>query len=215
MEMIGYAIDAFIDFTGIIDLAVIIIAAVLASSVVILLALIFFLFFENRIRMAYASKFLKGIILFLALVLPLYTVYLYFSLNFLGIEPLESEDFRYMVGFHYWTFQRILPGPYRYIFYILLGIWALGVVWTGVIPFFRDRKVLKGLERYAEEISDPEFLELSRKVLKKDEQIKLYRSEFVLSPFLWGIRNKRIFLPAEEFAQKEKLLIYHHELIHC
>lgn len=215
MEMLEYAIDAFIDFTGIIDLAVIIIAAALASSVVVLLVLIFLRLFENRIRMAYLSGLLKGIILFLALILPLYTAYLYFSLNFMGIEPVESEDFRYAVGFHYSTLQMFFPRPYRYISYILLGIWALGAVWTGVIPFFRDRKVLKGLEGYAEEISDPEFLELSQKVLKKDEQIKLYRSEFVPSPFLWGIRQKKIFLPAEEFAQEEKTLIYQHELIHC
>ncbi len=208
-------IDVIMDYVGIIDLAVIIIAIVLASNVIILCASFLLRFLEERLRMAYVSRLIKGIVLFLALVLPLYMVYLYYSLTIVGVEPIESEDFRYMVSLRHWTFKMFLPRPYRFIPYTLLGIWALGVLWTGIIPFFRNRKVLKELEQYAEEISDPEFAEASRNVLKNGKKIKLYRSEFVPSPFLWGILNKRIFLPAEEFAQKEKALIYQHELIHC
>lgn len=209
------SVKVIIDFVGFIDLTVIIITIVFASNVIILCASVLLHFLENKMRMACLSRILKGIVLYLVLVLPLYTVYLFCSLNMLGVESVVSEDFDYTVSLRYFTLNMFLPGRYRLIPYALLGIWLLGVFWTGAISFFRERKVLKGLERYAEEIFDPDFLEISQNVLRKSVKIKLYQSELVPSPFLWGIFRKRIYLPAEEFTQKERALIYHHELTHC
>lgn len=96
------------------------------------------------------------------------------------------------------------------------GIWITGVIRKGLKIAEQNRR-FRVLYRFNQPVSDPDVLDRFDQVAKRAGLKKsplLFRNIAVTVPFLKGICNPAVVLPAGNFSQEEQVLIFAHELTH-
>ena len=172
---------------------------------------------ERVASMGELSGILKGIILYTAFGLPVMVGVAIFKFTFVGRSYVVSEDLEHGWIMRHVPFSIYSPWWVRILFWVLCLVWLLGLLWFGARKLRRTGRLLKRLEATARQKEDEVFEECVEKVFgsPRKGRICLYGSDFVPSPFIYGWVKKRILLPAMDFSERERRLIYEHELVHC
>ncbi|WP_426334363.1 M56 family metallopeptidase [Paenibacillus silvae] len=102
--------------------------------------------------------------------------------------------------------------------YILLGIWATGVIVLGTWHIYGYHRFVKALKRTQTELQGESEAALLLTVMKEklgiQQHVKLAYSPLLKSPVLVGLIKPTIYLPSAGASHLNINLVYHHELIH-
>lgn len=101
------------------------------------------------------------------------------------------------------------------VFFLLFFIWIMGI-FVMLMSQLRTWLSLRKIQRSS--ISAPiEYVQIMQKSAKEmnlQKPVSLYQGYGVVSPFIFGVRHPRIYLPVQEFSREELEMILYHELTH-
>ena len=100
---------------------------------------------------------------------------------------------------------------------ILFGIWMVG---CGVCFFYRmvyGHRVIKTLMHASYKKRDKNIEDIKNRIMMEMSlggEIEIYHNHLIASPFIYGIRRKKLFLPEIDFLADELQWIFRHEFMH-
>lgn len=101
------------------------------------------------------------------------------------------------------------------VFLLLFFIWIIGMFGM-LLSQLRSWFSLRKIQRSS--ISAPtEYVQIMQKLaveMNLRRSVTLYQGYGVKSPFVFGVRHPRIYLPVQDFSREELEMILYHELIH-
>lgn len=100
-------------------------------------------------------------------------------------------------------------------FFLLFFIWVIGIFGM-LLSQLRRWISLRNIQRSS--MPAPiEYVQIMQKLaveMNLRKPVSLYQGYGVVSPFLFGVRHPRIYLPVQEFSREELEMILYHELTH-
>lgn len=101
------------------------------------------------------------------------------------------------------------------VFFLLFFIWIIGMIGMLLLQL-RSWLSLRNIQRSS--MPAPiEYVQIMQKLaveMNLRKPVSLYQGYGVVSPFLFGVRHPRIYLPVQEFSREELEMILYHELTH-
>ncbi|MEN6388439.1 MAG: M56 family metallopeptidase, partial [Candidatus Cryosericum sp.] len=100
---------------------------------------------------------------------------------------------------------------------LLFLLWAVGSVFFLLRNIWKHHCFLKAVQRWGEEVKDPEILDLFSRIKEKmgiREEVKLLICPWITSPMMTGFFHPVILLPQKELPSRECALVLQHELVH-
>ena len=97
----------------------------------------------------------------------------------------------------------------------VVAVWVIGMVISTIYLARDNMKVNKHLISIFP--AEPEVIERKDKIAKElglRQNISVYRGYGVSSPIVSGVFQKKIYLPVEDFEDKEQEVILYHEMVH-
>ena len=124
----------------------------------------------------------------------------------------------------YWRFERnrnsydilsVSNERMDQVFFLLFFIWIIGMIGMLLLQL-RSWLSLRNIQRSS--MPAPiEYVQIMQKLaveMNLRKPVSLYQGYGVVSPFLFGVRHPRIYLPVQEFSREELEMILYHELTH-
>lgn len=172
---------------------------------------------EKKMNMGYVSRFLKIVLIFSFFCMPVLTGILLYKFVFVKRTYLVSDDFRYLDTIRKISISYGTSWGNHWFFLVPALIWFLGFVYCGIFKYTKDGRLLRKLEKCSKREQEGLLMDIKTEIMKElglKEPILLLSNDIISSPFMSGIRKRKIFLPRKTYTQEEWELLLKHELVH-
>lgn len=173
-------------------------------------------FFKNYINVKCIVLLGKFVLLFLCAPAVIISNYV---MRYSGkiYHTIQGSDFNILKLISIESFESINE---NLVFYsVILGIiWTFGFSVTFLFIAFKELIILKKLKKNSEIIKENDSIFMIMKRLEKElnlkKKIKIFKCNFIESPFITGILHPTIFVPTKKFTGDIFTLMLKHELFH-
>lgn len=200
----------------------------LLFTAVLIQNLLFLLFFavrktlERRLSMREVNGMMKLILWYALLLLPVIAGIVMFKCTYYDILPpmaVWEECLNKVspvidkVSFSSWTGY-----GNHWIFTLILILWMSGAFVKGVVPYLRERSLLKELKNTGADAIDSKLVEDVRRLEREmgiRKPVEILEHALLSQPFITGCFRSRLYFPEMPLDEKERELMVRHELVHC
>lgn len=200
----------------------------LLFTAVLIQNLLFLLFFavrkilERRLSMCGINGIMKLILWYALLLLPVIAGIVMFKCTYHRFLPLMDlgegslEKVSPVIGrvsFSSWTSY-----GNHWIFILILILWMAGAFVKGIIPYLRERGLLKRLKNTGGGAIDSKLVKDVRRLEREmgiRKPVEILEHALLSHPFITGCFRSRLYFPEMPLDEKERELMVRHELVHC
>ena len=173
---------------------------------------------EKKFAMSVTDRILKTVLLYMLTVSPVLAGMIMYRMTYLSARPAPGP---YLTGMILRIGNESLSSRTAYgnnwVFALALGLWLAGMLWRGLLPWLRERRLLKKLERNGSEEPGAALAETVQKLTKDmgiSRRFQIFESSLILQPFITGFFRQKIFFPAGVSEDEKRELMLRHELYH-
>lgn len=101
--------------------------------------------------------------------------------------------------------------------WMIIGVWILGTIIMGVRTLVGQKSFKKYLFANGDYATDAErdlFSTTVKEVLKSDNKISLRRTDVISGAVVFGLIQKTVLIPDEDFSEDELRMMFRHECMH-
>lgn len=196
------------------------ITALILTSVLVNNLLIGFIFLIRRkleqiMSMIQLDKILKTLLLFFFLVTPVLVESVFVLRVYRNLDTYNGDDGLNIIWREAdYSLNNTTPFGDHIFFIILFVLWMLGIIILGFIQYRKEKKVLRFLFDYSEQMQEYELNRVCNEIGYK-KAIEFRQSDLIDIPFTTGCFKPIIYFPKFGIYAAGQKLIFKHEAYHC
>lgn len=200
------------------DILALLVTLFVSLNILVSIIFLFGKYLERRMDMCHLSLFLKIVVVFSTVGMPILAGVILCKLFFGERIYLVSDDLLYMDTIHKSSISYGTSWGNHWISLLLFLIWFFGFIYYGIFKYVNDRRILKKLEKCSKYTQDKLLIEIKEETMNElglKGPVLLLSNNIIQSPFMTGIFEQKVFLPESNYTQEEWRLLLKHELVHC